>query len=92
MTQYELEVAINEVKTRYGAQVTEKMNIIRKNKLERIKHESEIMLIRASNCQLQCEVENISQRMNEELLPLLRQHAELRIQTGNANGSPRALH
>ncbi len=87
MTRYELEVAINEVKTRYGAQVTEKMNIIRKNKLERIKHESEIMLIRASNCQLQCEVENINQRMNEELLPLLRQHAEMRAQSSEAQNA-----
>ena len=84
MTQYELEVAINEVKTHYGAQVTEKMNIIRKNKLERIKHENEIMLIRATNCQLQGEIENINQRMNEELLPLLKQHAEMRAQGSEA--------
>ena len=84
MSQYELEVAINEVKTSYGAQINEKMNIIRQNKLQRIKHENEIMIIKAANCQLQGEVENIKQRMNEELVPLLRQHAELRAKNGEA--------
>ena len=80
MTQYQLEVAINEVKAHYQAQMEKKMQIIRQNVVQRIKHENEIMLIKATNCTLQGEVEHLKQQMNEELLPLLKQHADLRAQ------------
>lgn len=80
MTQFELEVAICEVKTHYQVEMEKKMQVIRKNKLQRIKHENEIMLIKAANCTLYGEVETLRTRMSEELLPLLQQHAAMRAQ------------
>lgn len=85
LTQYQLEVAINEVKNRYSAKMEEKNKVIRQNKVERIKHENEIMLIKAANCALQGEVEQLKLQMNEELYPLLKQHADLRAQNAADN-------
>ena len=75
MTQHELEIAICEVKNRYNAQVAEKMQVIRQNKLQLLHHENEIRLIKTSNCALQGEVEQLKLHMNQELLPLLKERA-----------------
>ena len=87
MTQYQLEVQINEIRSRYQALVAEKMQVTRQNKVQRIHHENEIMLIRSANCALQGDIEQLNVRMNDELLPLIRQHADLRAQNEAENNS-----
>ena len=87
MTQYQLEVQISEIRSRYQALVAEKMQVIRQNKVQRIHHENEIMLIRSANCALQGDIEQLNVRMNDELLPLIRQYADLRAQNEAENNS-----
>ncbi|MBR6354402.1 MAG: hypothetical protein IKS01_01325 [Paludibacteraceae bacterium] len=85
MQQHELEIAICEVKNRYNTQVVEKMQVIRQNKLQLLHHENEIKLIKASNCALQGEIEQLQLHMNQELLPLLKEHAIVVTQNKEAN-------
>ena len=85
MTQYQLEVQISEIRSRYQALIAEKMQVIRQNKVQRIHHENEIMLIRSANCALQGDIEQLNLRMNDELLPLIKQHADLRAQNEAVN-------
>lgn len=85
MTQYQLEVAISETRSRYQSLVAEKMQVIRQNKIRRMELEKEICDLRAESNRLQGDIEQLNVRMNDELLPLIKEHADLRAQNEAEN-------
>ena len=87
MTQYQLEVAISETRNRYAALIQEKMQVIRQNKMRRLELEKQVFDIRKENNLLQGDVEQLKIRMNDELAPLIKLHADLRAQNEAENNS-----
>ncbi len=85
MTQYQLEVQIGETRNRYAALMQEKMQVIRQNKVRRLELEKQVSDIRKENNLLQGDVEQLKIRMNDELAPLIRLHADLRAQNEAEN-------
>ncbi|MBR1922158.1 MAG: hypothetical protein IJ838_00190 [Paludibacteraceae bacterium] len=85
MTQYQLEVQIGETRNRYAALMQEKMQVIRQNKVRRLELEKQVSDIRKENNLLQGDVEQLKIRMNDELTPLIRLHADLRAQNEAEN-------
>ena len=85
MTQYQLEVKITEVRSRYQALVQEKMQVIRQNKIRQLELGKEINDLRVESNHLQGDIEQLNVRMNDELLPLIKEHADLRAQNEAEN-------
>ena len=85
MTQYQLEVAISETRNRYAALIQEKMQVIRQNKMRRLELEKQVFDLKGENGLLQGDIEQLHIRMNDELAPLIRQHADLRAQNEAEN-------
>ena len=87
MTQYQLEVQISETRSRYSALVAEKLQVIRQNKVRRLELEKQVFDLKSENSLLQGDIEQLHIRMNDELAPLIRLHADLRAQNEAENTS-----
>ena len=85
MTQFQLEVAISETRSRYQSLVAEKMQVIRQNKVRRLELEKQVFDLKCENSLLQGDIEQLHIRMNDELAPLIKQHADMRAQNEAEN-------